>query len=79
MPRNRIGSWCCGSKVAISFPDLVAEIARDRIREAKNSGAESLVTTCPRCIANLLPAAMEAGIEVYDVSALLEKATGLKT
>lgn len=54
MKRNRKHAWCCGAGggVKSQFPELALEIAKERIREAIESGSEILTTSCPFCIGN---------------------------
>jgi Fe-S oxidoreductase len=51
MPRNRRWSWCCGGGGGVpeAQPDLAKWNAEERLREAKASGAELLVTTSAVC------------------------------
>jgi heterodisulfide reductase subunit D len=75
MRRNRKHAWCCGAGggVKSQFPDLAKEISKERIKEAIQSGANILTTSCPFCIGNLKDAynEMEPGIkekiQVIDV------------
>jgi heterodisulfide reductase subunit D len=55
MKRNRKNAWCCGAGggVKSEFPDLALNISKERIREAMNTGAQVLTTSCPFCINNL--------------------------
>ncbi|MEJ2250719.1 MAG: (Fe-S)-binding protein [Candidatus Lokiarchaeota archaeon] len=55
MKRNRKNAWCCGAGggVKSQYPDLALDISEDRIKEAIESGAEILTTSCPFCIGNL--------------------------
>jgi heterodisulfide reductase subunit D len=55
MKRNRENAWCCGAGggVKSQFPDLAIEIAKERVSEAIDSGAEILLTSCPFCVGNL--------------------------
>jgi heterodisulfide reductase subunit D len=75
MPRNREKSWCCGAGAGVktTYPDFAAWIGEQRINEAKETGAEALVTACPFCEGNLTDVAQatEAGMEVFDVTDLL--------
>jgi Fe-S oxidoreductase len=52
MPRNRRWSWCCGGGGGVpeAFPDLAKWNAEDRLREAKETGAELVVTTSAVCL-----------------------------
>ena len=52
MPRNRRWSWCCGGGGGVpeAFPDLARWNAEDRLREAKETGAELVLTTSAVCL-----------------------------
>jgi heterodisulfide reductase subunit D len=54
MKRNRKNAWCCGAGggVKSQFADLAMEISWERIKEAIESGADILTTSCPFCIGN---------------------------
>jgi Fe-S oxidoreductase len=79
MPRTRSGAWCCGSGggVKSAFGDLATEIATDRLKEAKEVGAEYLLSCCPFCKHNFLDAkrAMGSDLEIYDLIELVSQAT----
>lgn len=51
MPRNRRWSWCCGGGGGVpeAFPDLARWNAEDRLREAKECGADLVVTASALC------------------------------
>jgi heterodisulfide reductase subunit D len=68
MKRNRKHAWCCGAGggVKSQFPDLAKEISKERIREAIESGANILTTSCPFCIGNLRDAYEEMEPEVKE-------------
>ena len=55
MKRNRNNAWCCGAGggVKSQFPELAVKISKERIREAVDSSAQILTTSCPFCINNL--------------------------
>lgn len=80
MERNREAAWCCGAGGACreAFPEYSAWAARERIAEARASGARALVTACSRCELNFSEAAGADGsdLEVYDVLELAERALG---
>ena len=75
MPRTRENAWCCGAGggVRSAFPDLALESSRLRIREAGETGASVLVTTCPFCLQNLSTAiqAEKSPLEMMDLTDLL--------
>lgn len=52
MPRNRRWSWCCGGGGGVpeAFPDLAQWNAKDRLEEARQTGAEILVTASTLCL-----------------------------
>jgi len=55
MKRNRNNAWCCGAGGGLKsqFPELAVKISKERIREAVDSSAQILTTSCPFCINNL--------------------------
>jgi len=77
MKRNRANAWCCGSGIVVApaFPNLSLSIAEKRIKEAKDTGAEILVTTCPSCVTQLDLAARRSrtDIEVIDLVDLVAR------
>jgi heterodisulfide reductase subunit D len=75
MPRSREKSWCCGAGAGVktAFPDFALWTGEQRVEEAKETGAQAIVTACPFCEGNLgdVIAATEAGLELYDITDLL--------
>jgi Fe-S oxidoreductase len=74
MERRREYAWCCGGGGGVpeAYPDFGNWTAKERIDEAKSSGAKALVTACPWCEENLKKAVMkEEEMEIYDVVELL--------
>jgi heterodisulfide reductase subunit D len=79
MKRTRKNAWCCGAGggVKSQFSDLALDIAKDRIKEAINSGAEILTTSCPFCMGNFLEAyndlnpGLQEKIKVVDIIDLI--------
>jgi len=75
LEKNRRDASCCGAGggVKSEFSEWSVEMARDRILEAKEIGAEILVSTCPFCNRNFLDAKKEFNldIEIYDLTELL--------
>jgi len=78
MERIREFSWCCGAGggVKSAFPEFAVETARERVQEAKETGAEALVTSCPWCESNLQDGihADDGGLDMYSLVQLIEKA-----
>jgi len=73
-------SFCCaaGGGVRAAYPDLAHFGARERLEEARATGAEALVTSCPFCELNFLEVVEEGGWEmkVMDLSELILEAMG---
>ncbi|MFH1775337.1 MAG: (Fe-S)-binding protein [Chloroflexota bacterium] len=78
MERTRECAWCCGAGGGVreSYPDFSMWTARERVAEAKTTGAEAIVTACPWCERNLLDAINKNGetMPVYDVTELAAQA-----
>jgi Fe-S oxidoreductase len=49
MPRNRRGAICCGTTNWMNCDATSKQIQKHRLAEAKATGAETLVTACPKC------------------------------
>ena len=81
MDRIRQYSWCCGAGGGVleSDPDFACATALERIREARSTGAEAIVTSCPWCVRNLRDAqeGSDDVFEVFDVLDILEQSLGL--
>jgi heterodisulfide reductase subunit D len=79
MLRHRGNAWCCGNgadMVRSMDRDLASGIAGDRIVEANESGAEAIVTACPRCAESLERVA--EGIKVYDLSVVAARSMSIE-
>nr|MDO8085826.1 (Fe-S)-binding protein [Candidatus Sigynarchaeum springense] len=78
MPRNRTSSWCCGAGggVKIGYPEWAVQIAGERVEEARQTGASTIVSTCPFCKTNLSDANAQAGsaLDIVDLVELLDRA-----
>jgi Fe-S oxidoreductase len=74
MDRNRENSRCCGagSGVKSAYPDTALLVAQRRIKDAEDTNAELIVTTCSFCILNLQNALKyrmnELGDDTVDVN-----------
>jgi len=78
MERNRENAWCCGAGAGASQanPEFALWTANERLKEAKATGADALVTACPWCERNFKDAVKEYGenIEIYDIAEIACKA-----
>lgn len=78
MTRNEENAFCCGGGggVPAAFPDFALWTAGERLREAKSTGAEAIVSCCPFCQSNFEKAAAndENTITYHDLTELVVKA-----
>ncbi len=59
----------CGGGLQSNYPELSDSIAKDRIKQAKATKTDLLVTCCPMCVMHLKKTAK--GIKVKELSSLL--------
>lgn len=75
MERIKDQGWCCGAGAGVrtAFPELSLKIASERIEEAKSTGAEAVVTSCPYCEQNLSDPIKRNNekIKLYDLMDLM--------
>lgn len=71
MDKHGKESRCCGAGggVRSAYRDLSTELAAERLKEARGTGADLLCTSCPFCRLNL----ESSLINVLDISELLRK------
>lgn len=76
MLHTRESALCCGAGAGlrVNNPQLAGEMMLNRIKEAKEAGAEKIITTCPLCFSHL----SNPQIEVEEFSYVLADALGLK-
>jgi len=80
MAHSEKSALCCGTSCWTNCGEISKSIQVDRLREAKATGAELLVTACPKCQIHLKCAMKDARIseeikiEVVDLTNLVEKA-----
>lgn len=69
MPGNREMSQCCGAGggFKMAFNDTAVDIAVKRVKEAKATGAELIITPCPFCVVNLNAGAKKANIQLKTI------------
>jgi Fe-S oxidoreductase len=67
MENNKENSSCCGSGggVKSAYPEIAKEIAINRVKEAENTGASLIITSCPFCKLSL---SENSSIKVLDIS-----------
>ncbi len=69
---------CCGAGGGVkkAFPELALEIAKSRVKEAEETGADYLVSICPFCYRNLNDAitALSSKLKMIDLTELLDQA-----
>ena len=75
MDTNRNMAMCCGAGGGVKkgFPELSLDLARNRIKDALDTEAPILVSTCPFCYRNLSDAIkdLNAEIKMQDLVELL--------
>ena len=78
MERIREYSWCCGAGGCMqqTYPDYSLWTARERIEEAKSTGAKAIVSACPWCERNFIDTikATDEKMMVFDVVELIQQA-----
>jgi heterodisulfide reductase subunit D len=77
MKNSRKTSRCCGGGAGVktAYPEVSKKVAIKRLREAEETGAEVLITTCPFCVQTLRGAASATGstLRVEELSVFLDK------
>jgi len=87
MKQNREESLCCGTSAFTNCDLYSKQIRVERLLEAKATGAETLVTSCPKCQIHFRCAMVNKGeekgpdveIEVMDMVNLVANALGGET
>jgi len=78
MERIREYAWCCGAGGGVreAYPNFSKWTARERIEEAKSTGAEAIVSACPSCEGNFMDAirSVDDRMKVVDVVELVQQA-----
>jgi Fe-S oxidoreductase len=77
MTRNEENAFCCGGGggVPAAFPDFALWTARERLDEARSTGADALVSCCPFCESNFRNAmSTDNNLIYYDLTELVAKA-----
>ena len=77
MPRNRKNALCCGTCGWLDCDAFSQQMQVERLRSAKETGAETLITSCPkcaihfRCTLSANQGAEDARIDISDFSELV--------
>jgi heterodisulfide reductase subunit D len=75
MEREKEDSLCCGPSAWISCTNYTKRIQRVRLEQAERSGAEVVVTACPKCTIHLSCALssddMEMKIKIKDITNII--------
>jgi heterodisulfide reductase subunit D len=78
MEDNRERSMCCGSTAWVNCSSCSKLIQREKLRQARETGAQVMLTTCPKCQIHLSCAARdldaERAVEVEDVTTWVGRA-----
>ena len=69
MPRSRENAVCCGTSGWMNCSSCSKQIQLERLKEASTTGADTLVTACPKCQIHFRCAksAFDLGIEIVDL------------
>ena len=78
MYRMRENTWCCGAGGGVrdANKDFALWTAQDRLEEAKEVGAEAIVSACPYCRENFSEAIRKGKekLKAYDITELIARA-----
>ena len=80
---EQTGKWstCCGGGggLEVTSPELSEQLAKDRVSQLLETGASTIVTSCPFCLMQLKKGVqkLDADIEVLDMAQLLAIAMNL--
>jgi Fe-S oxidoreductase len=75
MPRMRENAFCCGAGrgTKVAFPEFASWAAEQRLAEAREVGAEAIVSACPWCKDNFTEGTNKNGakLKVLDISEIV--------
>jgi heterodisulfide reductase subunit D len=76
MERNRENAVCCGISCWANCSSYSKQMQMDRLKEAEATGADTLITACPKCNIHFSCAlsSTEMGLEVKDLTQLIASA-----
>ena len=76
MERNRENAVCCGTTGWANCSSCSKQIQAERLREAKATGTQTLVTACPKCQIHLscaLTSIDDVDLEIKDLTTLISE------
>ncbi|MBM3497562.1 MAG: (Fe-S)-binding protein [Armatimonadetes bacterium] len=58
--------WCCGGAGSynLSNPDLSRKVLARKVENVRETGADTLITSCPACVIQLASGMREAGLDI---------------
>jgi heterodisulfide reductase subunit D len=75
MPRNRGNAYCCGAGglIRYAYTDISDRAGVERLREAEDTGADVLLTSCPACLMQFQQTRnkLRSHIRVMDITELI--------
>jgi len=76
MERNRENAVCCGTSGWANCGTGSKQIQVERLQEAKATGAQTLITACPKCHIHLSCALnnLDMDLQIKDLTTLLAEA-----
>jgi Fe-S oxidoreductase len=64
MERNRVDAVCCGTSGWVNCSGCSKKIQTERLKEAEETGADALITACPKCEIHLNCAKYNADLKI---------------
>ncbi len=77
MKRNRENSLCCGGTIRVPYYETRSGMSEMIVKDAHESGAEYIITSCSSCLHNLNTVAWEYDIEVMNIEDLIAYSMGI--
>jgi len=78
LEHNRAGSLCCGGggNLEMAAPELAGKLAKAKIEEIQQSGADVVVTACQQCVRTIATSArrQKLDLKVMDITELVCRA-----
>ena len=77
MPHFGHGAWCCGNSAWLHCDRYSKQLQVERLREAKSTKADMIVTACPKCRVHLTCAMQDANrkddfrMKIRDMTSLI--------